>query len=208
VSLSGYVVPGGNFTVSWGAGTAGNANNIAGYRIYCKSSSSISSPSISDTYFDAGKDDRSFTISTSEIPNGGERGNYITCAVQTLGSAGSTYYSDLKTHSGGITINTLPKTNFMTVAASKTILPSTGGSVTFTPSGATDDHHSVSYAYATSETGTKNLISGSSISLNISEKTTVYFWAYDGLEYSLGNKSQTIEINTIPTCKIEATSAT
>ena len=96
----------------------------------------------------------------------------------------------------------------MTVTASKTILPSTGGLVTFTPSGATDDHHSVSYAYATSATGTKNPINGSSISLNISKKTTVYFWAYDGLEYSLGNKSQTIQVNTEPTCKIEATSAT
>jgi hypothetical protein len=208
VSLSGYVVPGGSFTVSWDAGTAGNANNITGYRIYCKSSSSISSPSTSDIYFDAGKDDRSFTISTSEISNGSERGNYITCAVRTLGSAGSTYYSDLKTHSGGVIINTLPKTNFMTVTVSKTILPSTGGSVTFTPSGATDDHHSVSYAYATSATGAKKLISGNSVSLNISKNTTVYFWAYDGFEYSTDNKSQTIQVNTKPTCKIEATSAT
>ena len=208
VSLGGYIVPNGSFTVSWGAGTAGNANNITGYRIYCKSSSSVSSPSTSDKYFDAGKDDRSFTIPASQITNGDQRGWYITCAVQTLGSAGSTYYSDLKTHSGGITINTLPKTNNMTVTASKTILPSTGGTVTFTPSGATDDHHSVSYAYATSATGTKKLISGNSISLNISKKTTVYFWAYDGLEYSTGNKSQTIQINTKPTCKIEATSAT
>lgn len=202
VSLGGYIVPNGNFTVSWGAGTAGNANNITGYRIYCKSSSSVSSPSTSDKYFDAGKDDRSFTIPASQITNGDKRGWYITCAVQTLGSAGSAYYSDLKTHSGGVTINTLPKTNNMTVTASKTILPSTGGSVTFTPSGATDDHHSVSYAYATSATGTKNPISGNSVSLNISKDTTVYFWAYDGLEYSTGNKSQTIQINTKPTCSV------
>ena len=110
VSLSGYIVPNGNFTVSWGAGTAGNANNITGYRIYCKSSSSVSSPSTSDKYFDAGKDSRSLTISAKELTNGNQRGYYITCAVQTLGSAGSTYYSDLKTHSGGVTINTLPKT--------------------------------------------------------------------------------------------------
>ena len=207
VSLNGYIVPNGSFTVSWGAGTAGNANNITGYRIYCKSTSSVSSPSTSDKYFDVGKDNRSLTISASEITNGNKRGYYITCAVQTLGSAGSTYYSDLKTHSGGVTINTLPKTDSMSVAASKTILPSTGGSVTFTVSGATDDHHSISYAYATSATGTKKLISGNSVSLTISKNTTVYFWAYDGFEYSEDNKSRTIQINTQPTCKIEATSA-
>lgn len=200
-----YVAPNENFTVSWGAGTGGNANDISGYHIYYKlnpSASSVSYPSTSDNYFVVGKDTRSYTISASKITDDDIRGYHITFAVRTVGWLGPTYDSDLTNSTDKITINTLPETDSMTVSASKSILPSTGGMVTFNLSGATDDHHSVSYAYATSATGTKNPISGSNVSLNISKDTTVYFWAYDGLEYSAGNKSIDIKVNTKPTCNI------
>jgi hypothetical protein len=80
VSLGGYIVPNGDFTVSWGAGTAGNANGISGYRISCGSIKPGSSRVYSQS-FTVGKDDRSLKISASKITNGSVRGNYIYCKV-------------------------------------------------------------------------------------------------------------------------------
>lgn len=206
VSLGGYIVPNGDFTVSWGAGTAGNANSISGYRISCGSIQPGSSRVYTQS-FTAGKDDRSLKISASKITNGSVRGNYIYCKVQTLGSVGG-YDSVEKESSTGITINSLPNRP-TEISVSKSVLPSTGGSITLKATPGTDtsnDNTPRTVYYSTSQTGAKTIMTNGSATVSVKNNTTFYFWTYDSLEYSTGIAAAQVRINTKPTCNISLVS--
>ena len=208
VTLNGYIVPNGSFTVSWTAGTAGNANAIKGYRVFCASYSSGSTPSYQKS-FDVGKDARSLSISAANITDGNKRGNFIKCSVQTLGSV-SGYDSSTRTESsGGITINSLP--NKPTgVSVSKNILPSTGGIITLKASPGADrasDNTSRTVYYSTSLSGAKTIMTNGQASVTVKATTTFYFWTFDSLEYSDTAETREVKINTKPVCGISLKSA-
>lgn len=208
VSLSRYVVPNGNFTVSWGAGTAGNANGISGYRISCGSIKPGSSRVYSQS-FTVGKDARSLKISASKITNGSVRGNYIYCKVQTLGSV-SGYDSVEKESSAGVTINSLPNQP-TEVSVSKSVLPSTGGSITLKATPGTDtsnDNTPRTVYYSTSQTGAKTIMTNGSATVSVKNNTTFYFWTYDSLEFNTSPVTKTVKINTKPICGISLTGST
>lgn len=208
VTLSGYIVPNGSFTVSWTAGTAGNANAIKGYRVFCASYSSGSTPSYQKS-FDVGKDARSLSISAADITNGNVRGNYIKCSIQTLGSV-SGYDSSTRTESsGGITINSLPNKP-TEVSVSKSTLPSTGGTITLKASPGTDgasDNTPRTVYYSTSQSGAKTIMTNGQASVTVKATTTFYFWTFDSLEYSGTAETREVKINTKPVCNISLKSA-
>jgi hypothetical protein len=195
ITASGIVTPSGSFTVSWSGATSGTANTINGYDIYYKVSSNGAAPTTSDT----GKVSVSSTStsgSTTISLSSATRGYKVVCGVVTKGSGGSSWYSPIAT-GGLVTINSLP--NKPTVTPSRTVVPSSGGSVTFTLSATDADGQTLTYAYATSSTGTKTTIASGG-SITVSSTSTYYFWSKDSLnEYSSTPTSVTITKNTAPT---------
>lgn len=199
VSASGIITPSGSFTVSWSGASAGTANSIAGYRIYYAITSNGAIPSESSSYVDvsstATSGSKTITLSNAT------RGYKVVCGVQTRGSAGSSYYSGLKT-GGLVTINSLPAAP--SVSMDKTKLPSSGGTVTFTvTAGAdSDDSQTKTLYYSTSASGTRTKFT-SPLKPTVTSGSTYYFWTHDGLEYSSSYASKTITINQKPELTID-----
>ena len=137
VSASGIITPSGSFTVSWSGATAGTANSITSYRIYYAVTNNGAAPSTSSSYVDVSSTATSGS-KTITLKNA-TRGYKVVCGVQTRGSAGSSYYSGLKT-GGSVIINSLPAAP--SVSVDKTTLPSSGGTVTFTVSAGSDNNSS------------------------------------------------------------------
>lgn len=208
ITASGIITPNGSFTVSWSGASPGNGQTISGYDIYYiisntkdtvpSTTSFTGTTSISSS---SNSGSTTFTINAEER----QRGYWIKCGVVTKGSAGPQYYSSIGTEGSNnlITINELPSPP-SSITISRDIVPSTGGTVTFTPKYiSSEEGQTNSIWYSSSSTGTKTKMTGDSISLNINNNMkTYYFWTYDGLEYSSSNLSQTISINTKPTCSI------
>jgi hypothetical protein len=122
VSASGIITPSGKFTVSWSGATAGVANSITKYRIYYAVTSNGAAPSTSSPYVEVSS--TATSGSTTIALSNATRGYKVVCGVQTLGSAGSSYYSGLKT-GGSVTINSRPAAP--SVSVSQATLPSSGG---------------------------------------------------------------------------------
>lgn len=192
ITASGIITPSGSFAVSWSGATSGTANTINGYDVYYKISSNGAAPTTSDY---TGKVSKASTDSSHTFTlSSATRGYKVVCGVVTKGSAGLSWYSSIAT-GGLVTINSLPSAP--TVTASRTIVPSGGGSVTFTLSATDVDGQTLTYEYATSASGTKKAIaSGGSID---SSGATYYFWSKDSLdEYSSSYTTVTITKNTKP----------
>ena len=75
------------------------------------------------------------------------------------------------------------------------MVPSGGGSVTFTLSAKDPDSQTTSFYSSTSAGGNKTKISSGG-SISVSNTTTYYFYSYDGLEYSSSYTSKAITKNT------------
>lgn len=203
VSASGIVKPNGSFTVSWKEAGKGTGNSINGYRIYYRVSSNGAAPTTS-TY--TGYKDVSSTAtsgSTTITLSNATRGYKVVCGVVTKGTAGSSYWSSIKT-GGSVTINSLPAAP--SVSIDKTIVPSSGGTVTFTVNAGADSNSGQTRTvwYSTSSTGTKKEVSSGTLSTTT--PGTYYFWTSDGLEYSSSYTSKSFSKNTAP--KIESLSLT
>ena len=194
ITASGIITPNGSFTVSWSGAAGGTNNSISGYDIYYKVSSNGTAPTTSDYSGTTSITSTSTSGSQTFSVSSATRGYKIVCGIVVKGGAGSGFYSPIAT-GGLVTINSLPTAP--TVVASRTIIPSTGGSVTFTLNATDVDGQTLTYAYATSASGTKTAIaSGGSIN---SSGATYYFWSKDSLnEYSSSYTTVTITKNTKP----------
>lgn len=183
-------------TISWSAGGAGTANAISGYRIFWQVGAN---PTLSSytSYKDVGPSTTSTTVTMS-----GARGNTYYFKVQTLGSV-SGYSSGISSDNAVCSVNQLPPAP--TVVLNYTQVPSTGvGTVKASTLLATDvDGQTCSYYYSTSSSGTKTKITtSSSISINSTSITTLYFWSYDGLEYSSSYTTKTVTCVARPTVSL------
>lgn len=199
-SLKAIEKPNTNVTISWSGASAGaGTSTISGYTIYWKvdgtpttslytGSASVTTTATSGSY-------------TFTIPSGATRGSTYYFKVVTKSNAGAGYNSDISTAQASVKVNQLP--GVPTISANRTRIPSTGGSVTFTVTRLGTDKDSgqtISTYWATSPTGTKTKIDNNTYTTDsLSSGATYYFWAYDGLEYSLDNIPITITKNTPPT---------
>ena len=195
ITASGIITPSGKFTVSWSGATSGTGNAINGYDIYYKVSSNGAAPTTSDytgSIISVGASTTSTTIQLSSAT----RGYKVVCGVVTKGEGGSSWYSSIAT-GGLVIINSLP--NAPTVTPSRTIVPSGGGSVTFTLSATDVDGQALTYIYNSSADNTKRVIA-SGDSITVSSTSTYYFWSKDSSnEESSSYTSVTITKNTAPT---------
>lgn len=198
VSASGIIKPRGSFTVSWSGASGGTNNSITGYRVYYNISSNGAAPTTSTTTYVDVSSTATSGSTTITLSTDATRKHKIVCGVVTKGSAGSSFYSGIKT-GGSVTINSLPAKP--TVSASATVIPSSGSrAITFTvtPGGDDDSSQTRTVRYAkTNDSQTTAITSGTSITF--SAATTVSFWTYDGLEYSEEATTISITKNTAPT---------
>lgn len=210
VTASGVVAPNGEVTVSWSGAKGGISNSISGYNVYWRISSGGSSPSISTNNgmeeielnedWEDGEGEAVINIGAAT------RGHTVVFGVVTKGSAGSSYYSGIKT-GGSVKINSKP-TKPLGGSVSPTMIPAAGGTVAFTVfPGSDSDGQTVGLRYATSASGAKTPCA-SQFSLNLTAANTYYFWSNDGLEDSDEYIKVSVDSNTKPTITIEVSGTT
>lgn len=201
VSASGLVAPNGEVTVSWSGASGGTSNSISGYDIYWRITSEGSAPSTStNSGSKSVSTTSSFGNTTINIGNA-TRGHTVVFGVVTKGSAGSSYYSEIAP-GGSVKVNSLP-TKPLGGTVSPTLVPASGGTVTFNITPGTDsDGQTVGLKYATSATGEK-IPCASSFSLSEVGAGTYYFWSNDGLEDSADYYTISVSSNTKPTVTIK-----
>ena len=159
VTTSGIVAPNGEVTVSWSGASGGTSNSINGYDVYWRITSEGSAPSTSTTTKTSISSTSSFGSAKINIGNA-TRGHTVVFGVVTKGSAGSSYYSGITT-GGSVKVNSLP-TKPLGGTVSPTLVPASGGTVTFNITPGTDsDGQTVGLKYATSATGTKTACASS-----------------------------------------------
>lgn len=194
-----YVTPTQRVYIKWSGATAGVGATIKGYRIWYRPDSATTASS---------KDISSTSTSGStyiDIP-GYSRGDKLVASVQTINS--SDLYSSTIQASNKPIINTLPSIN--SVSYTTSVLSE--NSVAFTFSGSTgDSYQTLSYSYSTSTSGTKTSITNGdtlpfSYTGNDYTTKTLYFWAYDGYEYSSSYKTATITVFSKITASVSASS--
>ena len=181
--------PGGQFTISWSGASSGVNNSINGYDVYYGVGDS-SCPNLLKTTSGTGTSTTT-TIATS-------RGTRYYFKVRTRGSAGSSFFSGKSSASANILVNSLPYAP--SVSRDKSTVPSGGGNVTFTVTKQGDPNgDSTTLYYSTSSGGSKTAVpSNNKVTMNMnSSRKTLYFYSYDGMEWSSGTSSS-ITVNTKP----------
>lgn len=185
------ISPSGSFTVSWSGAGSGINNAISSYQIYWKVSSDGSAPTTSNYTGTINVASIYASGSASITLSSATRGYKVVCGVVARGSAGSNYYSGIKT-GGSIIINSLPTAP--DVFANKRLLSSQENSVTFRILAAgtdIDTSQTKTVWYSTSQDANKIKITDTSLVQKIDTSITYYFYTYDGLEYG---PAKTIEI--------------
>lgn len=185
-----------SLTLSWSGAKAGTANSIKGYKVYytVNGTPTLSSSSVT---VNSTSTEGSTTIT---LPENMKNGQYIKFAIITLGSAGGDYNSGFSSSKPSATKNTPPSAP--TISVNKSIVPSSGGTVTFTIKAGSDAQgHSQKLYYSTSSNESGIEFSGSLTTSTITESITYYFWSNDGYDNS-DKVSKTITINTKPTIEI------
>ena len=203
VTASGIVAPNGEVTVSWSGASGGVSNSISGYDVYWRITSEGYAPSTGTNSGSKSVSTTSSSGSTKINIGAATRGHTIVFGVVTKGSAGSSYYSGITT-GGSVKVNNLP-TKPLGGTVSPTLVPASGGIVTFNITPGTDsDGQTVGLKYATSATGAKTPCA-SSFSLSGVGAGTYYFWSNDGLEDSADYYTVSVSSNTKPTITIKVT---
>ncbi len=209
VTASGIVAPGGKVKVSWSGATGGIQNDIIGYAIYYRITQAGSVPS-KVTY--TGVVSAVATASSCQvpIPSNATRGYKISFGVVAEGKQGHSYDS-LITTGGQVKVNYLPGAPSVLVDGSNVtekILPSTRtNDVSFSVTPGSDNDgtsQTRTVYYATSSTGTKQKITNGILDSEVpaqNAQKTLYFYTYDGLEYSAA-RAITIKRNPTPTINI------
>lgn len=207
ITASGIVTPSGTFTVSWSGASSGTNNAISGYEIYWKVSPNGQAPTTSNFTRRAYIPSTSTSGSISITLSSAERGHKVVCGVVVRGSAGSEYFSGIKT-GGLVQVNRLP-TAPTVVSTNTTEVSASGTEVIFNVRAGSDpDGQNCTLYYATSSTGVKTKFT-SPLSKTLNAAATYYFYTYDGIEYSSPTsisitlntkpKIDNIEVNTIST---------
>lgn len=182
------VIPGQSYTFSWSGATSGVSNSIKDYYIAYQYGSG------DWTYASTASTSYTFTPSTDY------RGSTLRFAVQTRGSAGSSYYSSWA-YSGYYTINSLPPAPSVSTNTSYYSYDN-GGDITFTASaGADAEGDSLTIQYSTNSSFSSYSTYSSAFTQKFSSGTsdaTYYFRTYDGYEYS-STTSKSVSRNTPPT---------
>lgn len=194
VTASGYIAPGNNLSVSWSGASGGTNNSIVGYTVYYTITSNGTLPTTSTTTYVTS----STTSASIPIPSSATRGYYIRVGVVTRGSAGSAYYSSIKT-GGTAAVNRLPSAPSLNKTTQ--YFPNGGGSVSVTPTAGSDnDSQSYSVYYNTStSSSTATKLTTTSLIVSVSSNTTYYFWTNDGVEFSSSYSTfSAIKNSTIP----------
>lgn len=209
VTANGIVAPGGTVSVSWRGATGGIQNDIVSYAIYYRITQAGSVPS-KLTY--TGVVSAGATASSCQItiPSTATRGHKISFGVVAEGKQGHSYDSPITT-GGEVKVNYLPGAPSVQIDGSNVtekILPSTRESdVRFSVTPGTDNDgasQTLTVYYATSSTGQKQKITNYVLDSAVPEKNsqkTLYFYTYDGLEYSAA-RAVTIKRNPTPTINI------
>ena len=180
------VKPGGTVTVSWSGANGGTNNTIASYAVT----------------FNGTTKNVTGSSTTFTAPGAGYRGSFYSATVKSNPTISGYGPSSGKGSSNSVKINMLPGTP--TISVNKTVVPSTGGTVRFTLSALGSNTDSAQgqtitcwYANNTSKSGEKQLTNYVDLTMNSSQKT-IYFWCWDGLEYSDTYVANTITINVKP----------
>lgn len=190
--------PTSSVTVKWSGAKNGTSNTISTYEIYYYFSSNGASPTTS-LYSGIISVTASNTNTTILIKEE-NRGKYLKVAVRSVAPHNT---SSLKVSDTSLQINKRP--NVPTVSGSNIIIKSTDTSANITgiqPGSLNFGSQVSSVYYATSSSGTKTKVTGSTLSVTMPTNTSsksLYFWTYDGLEYSSSSKQVTITRNTKPT---------
>ena len=175
-------VPGATVRITWTHSTNGAANNLSQYVVEQSINGrawTACSPGVTTT--------NAINVSLHST-----RGEYVYYRVKAQGSAGAAYDSGYTGSVNAALINSLPATP--SVSTDKTTVPSAGGNVTFTLSGAAAGED---YYYSSTSGGSKISI-GSSVTLSVtSPSSTYYFYIKDDLEYG-GARSSTVYRNSAP----------
>lgn len=197
------ILPDGSFSVAWSGAKAGTNNTISGYRIYYTVTSGGTAPTTSSTY--VAVNSTATSGNTTITLSNALRGYIVKCAVRTIGSAGSSYWSGLKQASGTVTINQLPAPPTLNQSDQTILSTSSGVSVTAT-AGVDPDGQTVEVWYKTSSTGTlaKYTTNPSIINPSAGDSATWYFYTKD----SLDEYSQPTEITIIKNLKPVLTAGT
>lgn len=190
---AGFVKPGDKITISWSGAEAGINNDIQKYRVYYKEGGM---PTTGFQGYDGYKDSENSTSTSVDITMPDVRGSNYYFKVQTI-SRNAWYNSDLSEAVATCQINQLPSAP--TVAPKNIIIPSGGGSITFSLTATDDDEgQTTTFYYSTVPDGEKTEISNGE-TIEIKDATTYYFYSFDGLEYSESYTSPSITVNTKPT---------
>lgn len=201
------ILPNETIKISWSGASSGTSNTITTYQVYYRITSDGSAPTTS-TYTgtkNVNVTDGTTSGSTTITLSGATRGYTVVAGVVTRGTAGSSYYSGIKT-GGSLKVNSLPGAPSVTPSA--TTVRSTGNDVSFTVTAGSDlDEQTKTLYYSRTSEGVKIEFT-SPISLSISSgNNSVYFYTYDGMEYSSAT-AKTISINTKPVIESISTTKT
>nr|DAH40308.1 MAG TPA: hypothetical protein [Caudoviricetes sp.] len=178
--------------ISWSGAKAGNNNAITKYRVFWKNGSAPTINSYTN-YEDV-------TTTNIEITLSGARGNNYYFKVQTIGTI-SGYNSEISSTYTTCKINQLPPAP--SVIPSATIVPSSGGNISFSLNAIDPDGQIINFYYATTnDTTTEKILIQNGGSIEVKNSQTYYFYSYDGLEYSSTFTEQTIVLNEKPTISI------
>jgi hypothetical protein len=201
------ILPNETIKISWSGAKSGTSNTIATYQVYYRITSNDSAPTTSTYSGTKNVDVTNGTTSgsTTITLSGATRGYTVVAGVVTRGTAGSSYYSGIKT-GGKLKVNSLPGAPSVTPSA--TTVRSTGNNVSFTVTAGSDSDGQTRTLYYSRTSGGAKTKFTSPVSLSISSgNNSVYFYTYDGMEYSSAT-AKTISINTKPVIKSISTTKT
>lgn len=192
--------PGQSITVSWSGAKGGTNNSIQSYTVFYR----YGAQPTTSAYQDSKTVTTKSTSGSTTIPISPSRGVITYVKVRTNGSA-SGYNSAISSASGNCTTNSLPDAPSYTMSRGS-ILPSTGGSITYTVTAGSDiDSGQTRTLYYSRDGGITKTKFPSPLTLSFSgdegERFPVTFYTYDGLEYSGGN-THYVTINTKPTINL------
>lgn len=184
--------------ISWSGAKSGTSNTIATYQVYWYVLKDGQTPNLNNATGSKNVNvaDGTTSGSTTVTLSNAARGYKVMAGVVTRGTAGSSYYSGLKT-GGNLKVNSLP--NSPSVSPGDGLgVKSSGGNIEFTVvAGSDSDGQSCSLYYSRTKNGSKTKFI-SPLTLNFSEgNNEVYFYTYDGMEYS-SETSRIVTINTKP----------
>lgn len=195
-STSGIVARSGEATIHWSAGSQGINNPINKYIIYYKAGSAPTTSDYTDTV-EAISTATSADIALSNL----ERGTTYYVKIVTKGSIEG-FDSDISNDSCNFTINRLPNSP-TNVSYTPARVPSSGN-LTFSITPGTDpDNQEVSIYYSTTDqqtptkSNTTKLPSNNVVS-GLRNKDNIYFWTFDGLEFSSSSTSASFVTNDSP----------